>query len=169
MSFEPIFVFAADLHLRPRTWTRHPDLQGDAYASLNYIAAYCRDMRLPLVLGGDIFNSRRPDPLSVTRFNSVLGANDGCRVYYVQGNHDACGESPWPGVAGWGYPLHNRTVTLRDRKEGNNVIRVHGLDWTPREKLQEALAAVPTDDESPFAAVDVLVCHQSWSELQGIG
>lgn len=156
MPFEPSFVFAADLHLRPQTWTHHPDLRGDAYISLAAIRTYCCNAKLPLVLGGDIFNSRRPDSLSVREFsNTVTYLDEDLDSYYIQGNHDYCGGVPWPGVVNSPNHLHHQIFQIGD-------ISVYGLDWTPRERLAEELAKVPPE-------VEVLVCHQAWDELMGIG
>ncbi len=156
MPFEPAFVFAADLHLRPQTWTHHPDLRGDAFISLATIRAYCRNAKLPLVLGGDIFNSRRPDSLSVREFsNTVSYLDEDLGSYYIQGNHDYCGGVPWPGVVNAPNHLHHQAFQI-------GGILVYSLDWTPRERLAKELAKVPPE-------VEVLVCHQAWDELLGIG
>lgn len=153
------FVFVADLHLQPQTWMRHPDLREDAYVSMAVVRDYCRHNNIPLVLGGDIFNSRRPDPGSVQVFNravSLLGSvSGGAGSYYIQGNHDYCGRVPWPGVTDDCDHLRQQTRTI-------NGLRVYGIDWMPRERLAEELAKIPAD-------VYILVCHQAWEELQGIG
>jgi len=161
MPFEPSFVFTADLHLRPQTWARYPGIRNDAYESLRAITDYCHRTQLPLFIGGDIFQSKRPDPVSVTEFNYALvrmaPAGPGWNVYYIQGNHDDCGDTPWPdvGVAHNIVHLPGMTCQFMQRE-------IRGLDWTPREHLREALAAIPD-------TTSILVCHQSWDALQGIG
>jgi DNA repair exonuclease SbcCD nuclease subunit len=109
---------------------------------------------LPLVLGGDIFDSHRPDPLSVSIFNDMLELMS-TNCYYIQGNHDYCKAATWPSVTRGAKHITRKTVEI-------SGLNVHGIDWTPRDRLPDALATVPKD-------VDVLVCHQAWDELQGIG
>jgi predicted phosphodiesterase len=120
---------------------------------MQQIGDYCRQQQLPLVLGGDIFDSRRPDSESVQVFNNAVA---GCRqpVYFVQGNHDNV-SVPWPAVTDAATSIHSKAITL-------GGIRVYGLDWQPRGSLAAALDCIPE-------GVDVVVAHQAWEELQGIG
>jgi DNA repair exonuclease SbcCD nuclease subunit len=62
LSDYPSFLFCADLHLRPRPWSspERATLSGDAYVSLDAIAAIAIAERLNVVLGGDIFDSKYP-------------------------------------------------------------------------------------------------------------
>jgi len=157
MPFQPLFVFAADLHLQPNAWVKHPTLSGDAYESFRQIVDYCIAAGQNLVLGGDIFDKKRPDPHSVRFFGQqcarMLEADH--VVTFVQGDHDYHPHVPWPTVSGMAVPL----VGMSQTAGGYNV---HGIDWTPRDQLSEALVAVPE-------GTDFLITHQAWSELQGIG
>jgi hypothetical protein len=72
----------------------------------------------------------------------------------VQGNHDNV-SVPWPAVTDAATSIHSKVITLGD-------IRVYGLDWQPRGSLATALESIPE-------GIDVVVAHQAWEELQGIG
>lgn len=157
MPFNPLFVFAADLHLQPCAWVKHPTLRNDAYESFRQIVDYCLQCELPLVLGGDIFDSKRPDPFSVRFFGQQVARifMAGERLLFIQGDHDYHPQAPWPTVSGLAIPLNGTSITF-----GN--YNLFGLDYTPREQLTAALASIPE-------GTDFLVTHQAWSEIQGIG
>jgi hypothetical protein len=157
MSFNPLFVFAADLHIQPCAWVKHPTLRGDAYESVTQIVDYCLQNRMPLVLGGDIFDSKRPDPFSVRFLGQQIARmfEASLNFTFIQGDHDYHPHAPWPTVSGMAIPLNGMSVTIA----GYNL---YGLDWTPRDQLPAALATIPE-------GTDFLVTHQSWAEIQGIG
>jgi DNA repair exonuclease SbcCD nuclease subunit len=157
MPFQPLFAFSADLHLQPCAWVKHPTLRGDAYESFRQIVDFCIQVRIPLILGGDIFDSKRPDPLSVRYFGQQVARmfEADQNVSFIQGDHDFHPHAPWPTVSGMAIPLNGMSVTAG----GYNIF---GLDWTPRDSLPAALCSVPE-------GTDFLVTHQAWQEIQGIG
>jgi len=152
----PIAAFAADLHLRPVTWTKHPELKHDAYESLDYIITYCIREQLPLILAGDLFDKVRPDSLSVDRYMKAMDRMQqaSLRVYAVDGNHDRATPS-WAQLHGWVIMLGADNIS---------GIEFAGIDWQPKDKLQDAINNLFTE-VSPL----VLVMHQSWDEIQGVG
>jgi hypothetical protein len=155
--FTPLFAYASDLHLRPYAWAKHPTLCGDAYESFRQIVDHCVEHELNLVLGGDIFDEKRPDSHSVRFFGQQatrLFAVDRA-IMFVQGDHDYHPDVPWPTVPGIALPIHGMQV-----KAG--PFNLYGLDWTTRDRLPAALETIP-------AGTDILVTHQAWGELQGIG
>lgn len=155
-AFNPLFVFAADLHLQPCAWARRPELKLDAYYSFQQIVDYCIAEGMNLVLGGDIFDKKRPDPYSVQLFGrqaARLFEHD-LAISFVQGDHDHTQDTPWPQVPGFAVHLHNAPCLAGE-------FPLVGLDWQRRDKLGEALRALP--------AAHILVAHQGWEELQGIG
>jgi len=158
-DYTPYLAFAADLHLQPGAWASHPHIQGDSYNALRQIVSFCVARDCPLILGGDIFDKRRPDPHSVgvfiTEMNRMRQAN--LAVLYVSGDHDYSVDTPWPDAASV-----NASHLHKDVAEWSKLGRIYGLDWTPKDRLHEALAEIPPD-------CNVLVTHQSWDELQGIG
>jgi hypothetical protein len=152
-----LYLFAADTHLRPAAWVHYPDLCGDAYYSFEQLIDMAIAESVPLILGGDIFDEARPDPRSVAICGQQLrrAEANGVAVYFVQGDHDYHPTTPWPCVAGTATHLHQRSVTL-------GGLHLYGLDWGRKSTLAEALATVP-------ATADILITHQGWAELQGIG
>jgi len=159
-DYTPYMAFAADLHLQPGAWASHPHVKGDSYEALRQIVTFCVTRECPLILGGDIFDKRRPDPHSVGVFISQMHRmqNNGVPVMFIQGDHDYAPDTAWPDVAqNHVYHLHGTWLA-----EWPKLGKVYGLDWTPKDRLAEAIAAIPPD-------CDVLVTHQSWDELQGIG
>lgn len=153
-GFDTAFVFASDLHLRPQTWLQHPRLRNDAYVSLNAIAQYCFSQRLPLVLGGDIFDSNRPDSESVNNLNIAARRLQSVGLYFIQGNHDKCPFVPWATIGTGATWIDRTTVTIAG-------IDVFGLDWLSASRLRDALPSI--------TSASVLVCHQAWREVQGVG
>lgn len=152
--FEPLFVFAADTHLSLKIWEDRPNITGDSYYAFEQIVDYCLTSDLPLVLGGDFFDKRRPDPQSVSFMSRMMSAlqNAGVPVRFIQGQHELDREAPWQGVHPWPVWLHDRS----DRFGAH----IYGIDWQPREKLAEALAQVP-------AQTEILVAHQVWGDFMG--
>ena len=149
----PFLVIASDLHLRPQTWVKHPELRGDAYCALQQIVDLCLQRGLPLLLLGDIFDSARPDSQSVQFFVEQMqrlhAAN--LHVAYVQGNHDYA-TPPWPDVA--------KLKHLNRQLDHIGPCLFYGLDYT-------------TDPAAAFQqipeAANVLVAHQAWAEIQSVG
>jgi len=150
------FAFAADLHLRPHAWANRPAVRDDAYHSFLQIVDWCVRYRAALVLGGDIFDQRRPDARSLQVFSSGAArlAEAGLRIFFVQGNHDHS-DPPWPAL----FPCTTALADSHPLKVGS--YRVGGLDWQPAGRLREALAGV--------GACNFVVTHQSWHEIQQAG
>ena len=156
-DFRPLFVFAADTHLQPCAWVKHPELRGDAYCSFAQIVDYCCAHNLNLVLGGDIFDKHRPDPDSVQfllQQAERLRSNDHV-LMFVQGDHDYQATTPWTAIGRHAVSLHQLVCAA-------GSFNVYGLDWASRDRLGAALATIP-------ANTDILVMHEAWEELQGIG
>lgn len=153
---QPLGIFAADLQLAPITWVKHPELRGDAYHSLDQLCEQAITHRVPLFLLGDIFDKSHPDAASVQEFcRQMQRMADACiDVYIIRGNHDYT-DPPWPLVSSWPQWINGRTIEL-------GGYRFYGLDFTNRGRLADALKEVPL-------GTDVLLAHQAWAEMQGIG
>lgn len=156
-GFRALFAFTADNHLQPNAWSRRPELRNDAYVSFRQIADYCCQHRLPLVLGGDTFDKARPDPYSVRFFAQQAAAVVAASgvVSFVQGDHDYHFLAPWATVTGVAVPLHEMLQRV-------DQFDLYGIDWQSRDRLPAALATI-----NP--STDILIAHQAWEELQGIG
>jgi DNA repair exonuclease SbcCD nuclease subunit len=160
------FVFSADWHLSFGTWANHPTLVGDPYHSLNQIIDYCIEKNCPLIAGGDLFDKPVPDPVSVSVMCREMDRMqaEGLPVYFIQGQHERVkrsamdatglgGAAEWMSVHAWPTHVHKQTFTI----EGQQF---YGLDWTPPDRIEEELAAIP---EGTY----FLVCHQVWREFMG--
>jgi DNA repair exonuclease SbcCD nuclease subunit len=160
------FVFSSDWHLSYGTWANHPTLVGDSYHSLRQIVDYCIEKNCPLIAGGDLFDKPVPDPVSVSVMCREMDRMqaEGLPVYFIQGQHERVkrsamgaaelgGASEWMGVHAWPTHVHKQTFTIEGKK-------FYGLDWTPPDRIEEELAAIP--DGTYF-----LVCHQVWREFMG--
>lgn len=156
-NFQPLFVFTADLHLQPNAWVKHPTLRGDAYSSLQQIVDYCFYGNLNLFVGGDIYDRKRPDPESIYIFNTQARRlfDAGLVLTFLQGDHDYQSTVPWPNVSNCVAHMHRSSFQA-------GPFRCYAFDWTPAERLQQELDQIPE-------GTDILMCHQSWSEVMGIG
>lgn len=145
-------IVAADLHLRPHAWVKYPELRGDAYVALTALVDKAISLSAPLLLLGDIFDSKRPDSESVSVFIREVQRlrASGFPTYFIQGNHDLA-TPPWSAVAA--ISLHGRTIRLGDT-------RIYGLDFTTTPEL--AFAQIPPE-------ASILAAHQSWAEVQRVG
>lgn len=151
-------VFTADNHLRPCTWSKRPDLQGDSFASFAAIVDYCVARNLPLFLLGDTFDATAPPVEAVVFFCSQMDrmAAHGIPVYFIKGNHDATRVASWPGVHHHCSHMDQCLVRLGD-------FALYGLDFRPASALKATLADIP------IKGIDILLTHQSWQEIQTVG
>lgn len=153
-----LFAFTADCHLLPNAWINRREIRGDSYFSFKQIVNHCLVRNIPLVIGGDLFDSKRPDSESVAVFiHETRRMRDShLPVYVVQGDHDIT-DPPWPVAISPDavFHLHDQLVKLQD-------VTLTGLDYQPRGQLQERLRGIPVE-------ADILVMHQGWQEFQGIG
>ena len=150
---KPIAIFTADCHLAPGAWTSRPTLAGDSYRTFHWLVSQAIEMQVPLIIGGDLIDTKRPDPqtISVMRkeFSRMEKANVEC--LYILGNHDKT-DPPWmEAVHAW-----PRNVNFEH-------FEIHGLpfyafDWQSSADLLDAQMAVPTDTQ-------ILVTHQGWREF----
>ena len=154
--YKPVAVIAADTHLAPNTWVNRPQIRGDAYRAFTQIIDYCLRNELPLILLGDIFEKAQPDPETISFVYGKMSQMQEYQnmVYFIQGNHDKT-SPPWLSVHPW--PVHAHQHSFN---EGG--INFYGIDYTPTTELQAELHKIPF-------GTDVLLCHQSWRELQSVG
>lgn len=161
----PVFLAVADLHLQERAWHGRPSVRGDAIFAFRYIVSYALRHRLPILAAGDLIDKKKNEAALVScvrRELSRLSTVASCEFYFVQGQHD-WQNPPWfSAISPW--PTHLAAslghVFEIPGKE-SRVIRVGGLDWTPKEDLPGRLAAFEN------SRVDVLVMHQTCREFMG--
>lgn len=153
----PRFIFAADTHLHTSAWTDRPHLSGDSYWSFEQIVNMNLHYNVPLVLGGDVLDTKKPPPDTVALLCQQMDRMQaaGLRVYFIRGQHDLTLPA-WLNVHPWPIHIHERSVEVA---EG---CVVHGLDWLPRGAFQQALERVPR-------GINFLVTHTVWADFMGVG
>lgn len=149
----PLFVFCADTHLADGAWTSRPAIYGDSYYSFSQIIDYCIENKLPLVIGGDVLDVKRnlaaPVQKLCEQMTRMQTAN--LPVYYTQGQHELDRNITWMSVHPWPKHVNEQAFTVAG-------VKLWGIDWLPRNDIQEAFKRVPAD-------TDILVCHQVWKDL----
>lgn len=152
----PLAVVTGDTHLAKTVWQKHQDLAGDSYRAFEHVVGEAISRRLPLILLGDNFDKQRPDSETVAFFCSQMDRMAASRLatYFIQGNHDYAVPA-WPMVHSWPTWAHRREFQLAGTT-------FYGLDYTPRDRLDEELATVP-------AQTQVLLMHQAWQEMVPYG
>lgn len=158
-DIEPVALFMADAHLDVNTWANRPDLYGDSMWSFAYICRTAIGLQIPVFGAGDLIDVRKP-PSAVIDFvrdeMDCLQAND-CRFYYTQGQHELA-DPPWLSAShSWPTHIHQQTHFFDN-------FAVHGLDWTPPDRVKEEFAALPKVKAKDKA---ILMCHQVWEEFMG--
>ena len=155
-------VIVGDPHLAERTWASHRELTGDSLYSFWQAVEIAKKRYLPLVLLGDIFDSKSVSSAVLQFFCNCMDnlKRHHIPVYYIQGNHDIV-SPPWPSVHAWPQHVDGMRFRLEDDTTGV-VLQCFGLDWAPVSSYAEQLAAIPTE-------VDVLFTHQAWYEFGKMG
>ncbi len=151
---KPLFAFTADWHIAKSAWSRS-GIDGDAKHALAAVVDYCVRNELPLVAGGDLFDTVDPSPDDVKAVRLQMDRMKRAKlpVYFTQGQHERR-TPPWlSSVHHW--PTHVDGVTFEI-----GGVKIHGLDWRNAASLQEALGKIDP-------AATVLVCHQVWKDLMG--
>lgn len=156
-NFKPLFVFTADNHVKRRIWKSIPEIEYDTYNSLQQICDFCSQQNLPLVVGGDLFDSRTPTASDVN-FVSKQFATLTNGVYCLDGNHDGYGhvdaseEDSWVNTVG-ATCVNGKKFTVGD-------LTLYGQPYALPTKLEEDLSKLGND-------IDILICHQLLQEIIG--
>lgn len=149
------FIFCADVHLRQNLWRNDKSISGDTFYGLQQAVNYAKNYRVPLLIGGDLFDDKRPSSDTIVQCMDIItdAHSNGVTVWGINGNHDDCTPS-WLDVVGI-HRLDETGVTL-------NNLTFKGIDWTrDKESLHSKL--VKCSDQS----CDYLVLHQLVSEITG--
>jgi len=162
-----MIVFAADLHLRPTTWTKFPDLKGDAFYSFRQLVDYCcAEKAQALILGGDVFDSATPDSESVIAFKTGIDILQSLEieVFGIQGQHERA-DPPWmaltPYVKCLDTPAGDNEQHIWPIACDKHTVSVRGIDNTSATTLKQLLEY----DAQNGAHYDILVMHQA---MQGL-
>lgn len=143
-------IIAADTHLDDGTWLHQQDICGDSRWSFQFIVNLAVDKALPLILAGDVLDVKRPssDTLDFLKIQCQRLSY----LYFIQGQHEMA-DPPWLQL------LLPTAVHLHKTVVPVGGLSIGGLDWTPANKLSEAL--------SNLKPADVYVMHQVWQEFMG--
>ena len=153
----PHLVASADLHYEYNAYVSYPQMWGDSYFAGSQLFDKAIELRVPLLLAGDLFDKAYPDSYSLRQmFNQLDRMKEaGLPVYYLQGQHEMSRRQPWLSLHSWPIHIHEKLVIV-----GPEQWRLYGLDFQPADKLAAALSKVPEN-------TDILACHQVWGEFMG--
>ncbi len=142
---KPVALHCSDTHLRRRVDERH---------AFSQIVDAAIAHRVDVIAAGDLIDKQSNRSETITFLYRQLDRlrEDDLRFYYTQGQHDM-DDPPWLSAHPAARHLHREACELAD-------LTAYGLDWQPFGKLQEELAEIPD-------TVDLLVCHQVWSNWMG--
>lgn len=151
------FIFAADIHLSKLTWQNKPDMIGDSWRSFMQIIDYALEHKLPIILGGDVFDKEQPDSASLQVLYRAMDKMQaaGLAVYFIEGQHEKA-QPAWMSAHAW--PQHvgippNQFFTIASHT-------FYGINWTARSEIKELVNSIPQN-------VEFLVMHQVWAEHMG--
>jgi len=153
---KPVFIAFSDAHVDDHAWADRPEICGDSQDAFRQVVRYAIKFQLPIVAAGDLLDRKRNDALPIGFVRRMMDelAEAGVPFYFTQGQHELQG-TPWLSeIHKWPTWLHGGSIRLA------SGINAYGIDWQPREKVPEALAAVP-------AGTDVLIMHQVCHEFMG--
>lgn len=173
-SREPLAVIAADCHLtRHDTAWVNSRILGDARRSFHQLVDKALELKLPLILAGDVIDEKLsgPGPVELLSWAARKLKAAGLFCYFIQGQHEKA-EPPWLSaidrdVFCWfGAPSdHHGGVKYGPLKlfGGGRTVRVLGLDYQEPDRFLAELEAW----EHSGQEADVLVMHQVWTNFMG--
>lgn len=152
-----IAVASSDNHLQQRAWHGRRSLYGDAIWAFRYIAAHVCANPVPLILAGDVIDKQENGSSVPGVIVDTLAALDssGSPIYFIQGQHELQ-EDPWLTEL----DAHDRVWWLETGGRPVGDFHLSGLDWGPKDTLDERLAGIPDN-------TDILVMHQVCEEWMG--
>lgn len=151
-----MFIFAADVHLADRVWSKRRRIAWDSYFAWRRLIDLSVERRVPIVLGGDLFDTTIPPPTAIREFRMAMDRLKKHRIpfFFIQGDHDYLTVPLASAISSWPTHLHKNHVNI-------GGIDVVGLDWTTSDRLVEEVAGLPPSM--------VAVTHQTWKELFPFG
>ena len=131
------FLLIADAHIKTRTWQNFPDLAGDSYAALRYLADDLKAKNeLPdtLVIAGDWFDSNRPSSMDLYETAQFLSLFKD--IFYISGNHDSVRPS-WLSSLGLAFNKSSQLIGDNFCATLDNAI-VLGVAWNQDKEAVKA-------------------------------
>lgn len=156
-NFQPLFVFTADNHIKRRIWKNIPEIEFDTYNSLTQICDFCDEHKLPLLVGGDLFDSRTPTASDVNFVRDKFSRMHK-DVFCLDGNHDGYNHIDSSERGTWIEAVD--AICINGKKFDLEGVTVYGQPYALPKKLEEDLSSLDSD-------IDVLVCHQLLHEIVG--
>jgi len=138
---KPIAVALGDIHLDNLIWTRLTGVTGDAFLGYVSFLAVAKQLGVPAVIVGDLFDVAKPPP-ELVRFHRICMdkcQEAGTKVFFLQGNHDK-----QPG-SGWAAATHEWPTYIGDGKPFDlNGVQATGLDYATIDEIEPKVRAVTT-------------------------
>ncbi len=158
-----IAIAASDFHIDEYAWSDRPTIRGDSMWAFEWVVKLAIENQLPIIAAGDILD-KQLNNANVTGFVKsqldMLSEAGRSTVYFIQGQHDL---QPLPWLVNLNWITRwldglGHTINLRKHLSGPCEARVHGIDWTPADKIQAKLDAIPPGTE-------IVVMHQVTKQL----
>lgn len=151
-------LLCSDTHLSRCIWKDRPEIYGDSYVALSAIQQLAKHHSVDhVIMAGDIFDTRFPSSEDVWHFVRFAQAlwQAGIGLYCIQGQHDEAHPC-------WASALHPHAVDLEAHPLVTQWGVIYGLHYHRRKELLEAVRSLDSN-------CLMLVAHQLWNELLGIG
>jgi len=140
------FLLAADLHIKPCTWSSRPEIHGDSFAAFRQLIDLMLLHNCHCVIPGDFWDNTRPTSQAVVFVQQELLRLHGQKIFLTNGNHDGVRPS-------WALLLPNVVWVDKQLFEPVPGLKCYALDYRPPAELEVELAQVNPDAK-------VLFCHQ---------
>lgn len=133
-------------------------MRGDAYFGLKQIVDFCIEKEAEaLLLGGDVFNTKHPDSLSVKVFQRELNRLiPGCRVIANQGQHDKS-SPPWTTLCD---RVEHHTDKLVNITVDGQQYELYVLDNSSSDWVKNRL-----EDLELLCGCDIIMLHQALRQV----
>jgi hypothetical protein len=157
-------IFAADLHLCQRTRSSFPNMLGDSYFGLRQLIDLANQYKLPLVLAGDIFDKAMVDSQTLHVYiNELSRLQPGLHVYAIEGDHELANPK-------W-FTFSDRAVALAGQSVKLDCdVWLRGIDFQRADTLPvKLLEARTVFDTVESLRNTILVTHEGWAEMRGLG
>lgn len=152
------FIASGDQHLDDLIWRRHRNITGDAALAFRQLVQAAIDLKVPLVLVGDLFDTTDPPShlVRLVREEFERCAQAGIEVFAMQGNHDKRPNEPW-------YTAISSNVRHIGDGEQHLIggIRCIGLDYAVKDVICEQLSGLRDRIDNGIPAPQILFLHQA--------
>lgn len=145
------FLFTADCHVSA-SGLKSMTPASDGFIALKQVVDMANKFKVPLVIGGDLFDKSRP-PAPVFEETQRILKEVKHGLYFTQGNHDLDRSMPWVTAMA---SIDPSAVHLGYSPVDVGGHMLCGLDYAPSSQISEQLLQIPK--------CDGLVMHQALSQ-----